>query len=94
MAQSTILAVGVTAATSSDVVVAAGASVTVGMFAAADTTALQAGAVLSVMIDTPGADNVVETLDNTRRQVQIFGPGTFRVKRPVVPAAFGVFLET
>lgn len=92
MAQSTILAAGTTAATSTDVVVAAGASVTVGLFAATELT-LQAGAVLTVMIDTPGADNIVQVLDNTQRQVQLFGPGTFRVKRPVTPAAFGVFLE-
>ena len=94
MAQSTVLAAGVTAATSSDIVVAAGSAVTVGIFSAA---AELAPAWLVFVIDqvTPGAINSIGTLDGTRRQVVLAGPGTFRVRRPAYPTtAFGVFIET
>jgi hypothetical protein len=93
MAQSTILAAGVTAATSTDVVVAAGASVLIGVFSGAGLS-LPFGLTFSVLVDTPDADNVVDQLSNTRKQIQIFGPGTFRVSRPAYTGdAFGVFLE-
>lgn len=93
MTQSTILAAGVTSATSTDVVVAAGASVSIGIFAGAGLV-LPFGLTFSVMMDTPGADNVIDQLSNTHKQVQVFGPGTFRVVRPAYTGdAFGVFLE-
>jgi len=92
MPQSTILAAGTTAATSTDIVLAAGASATVGIFAAT-AMALPAGQQFEVVQVTPGAANYVGMLTNGERSVQIVGPGTFQVKRPVTTAAFGVFLE-
>lgn len=93
MTQSTILAAGVTAATSTDVTVAAGAVVVVGLFAAtADTLAPPVA--FSVFQDTPGADNVIALLNNNIRTLSLTGPGTFRVGRPAYTGvAFGVFLE-
>lgn len=93
MAQSTILAAGTTAATSTDVVVAVGDVATVGLFSAsADRVPIDC--IFNVMQKTPGADNLVTTLDNTLRSVVLVGPGTFRVTRPAYTGtAFGVFLE-
>lgn len=93
MTQSTVLAAGITAATSTDIVVAAGSTVTVGLFSAA-AAAVPAGLVMGIDLDTPGADNTIGSLDSTRRQVVLAGPGTFRVKRPAYTGtAFGVFVE-
>lgn len=94
MPQSTMLAAGITAATSSDIVVAAGATVTVGIFSA---VADQMPGWLAFTIDqvTPGASNSIGSLDGTRRQIVLAGPGTFRVNRPAyTQTAFGVFIET
>ena len=52
---------------------------------------------IKVVIDTPGADNFVALLNDAQRQVQIFGPGTYRVIRSEARpggAAIGVFSET
>lgn len=94
MAQSTILAAGTAAATSSDVVLAAGESCVVGLFS--DTANAQVSQQVRVMMDTPGADNVVALLSTSQLQVQLAGPGTFRVVREEAPAggaSFGVFKE-
>ena len=94
MAQSTLLAAGHTAATSTDLVVAAGAFATIGVFSAAVGRLAQDG-IFTVMQDTPGVDNNVTTLDNTRRSVVLIGPGTFRVTRTAYTGTdFGVFGET
>lgn len=94
MPQSIILAPGNTSAASSDIVIAAGDVVTVGIYSAAD-AALPVSAQFSVVQDTPGADNVVDYLVGAKRAVQLMGPGTFRVRRPAYDGAgFGVFLET
>jgi hypothetical protein len=95
MPQSTILAEGTAAATSTDVVLAAGASAVVGIFAASAN--VQVSQQIKVVIDTPGADNFVALLNDAQRQVQIFGPGTYRVMRSAARpggAAIGVFSET
>lgn len=90
MAQATILASGTTAATSTDIVLADGASKTVGMFGAG---AIGSIGFLRVMIDTPGADLQIATLTPRNPVVVISGPGTFRVVRPLVSSAVGVFTE-
>lgn len=93
MAQSTILAAGTTEATSTDVAVAAGASVWVGIFSASgDTLPVQVSMI--VFQDTPGADNALAFLNNNNRSVRLLGPGTFRITRPAYTGpSFGVFLE-
>lgn len=93
MTQTTILAAGVTADVSTDVIVPSGAVATLGIFSAA-AGALPEGLLLAIEQDTPGADNVVEYLHNHRRTAVITGPGTFRVRRPAYTGtAFGAFSE-
>lgn len=93
MTQATVLATGNTAATSTDIVVAASAVVTVGIFAAT-AAALPEGVMFGIDQDTPGADNTPDFLHNHKRTAVLAGPGTFRVKRPAYSgAAFGVFTE-
>ena len=94
MAQATILAAGQTAATSSDLVLAAGASATVGIFA---TGRIPSGVELSVFLDTPGDDQFIARLTEQDSATSIMGPGTYRVKRPDVSAyglGVGAFTET
>lgn len=93
MTQTTILAVGVTAATSADIVIAAGSSVTVGIFTdSASIDTRESG--FTIFQDTPGLDVEVSSL-TADKSVQIAGPGTFRVKRTESTGkAFGVFIET
>jgi hypothetical protein len=94
MTQSTVLAVGDTAAISTDIIVAAGSAVTVGIFSVV-ASHMPGGIAFSISMKTPGADTVVATLDGSRRQVVLAGPGTFRVRRPdYTGTAFGVFIET
>ncbi|MEO8641850.1 hypothetical protein [Pseudomonas sp.] len=93
MTQSTVLAAGVTAATSTDIVIAAGATVIVGIFSAV-ADAVPSGLAFGIDQDTPGADNTIGYLGSDKRQVVLTGPGTFRVKRPAYTGtAFGVFVE-
>lgn len=91
--QSTILAAASTAGTSTDVIVAAGAVVTIGIFSAT-AAELPLGVMFDVMQDTPGADNVAARLHQASRTAVLSGPGTFRVLRPAYAGpAFGVFYE-
>lgn len=99
MTQSTILAAGITEATSTDIVIAAGATVVVGMFCSdadkplnyKDLTAPK----FEIMQDTPGADNSIFVLNHAKPSTVLSGPGTYRVKRTAyVGKPFGVFLET
>lgn len=93
MTQTTVLAAGTTVATSTDIVVAAGSSVTVGIYS--DTAdSLPEGVMFGVLQDTPGADNAVDQLHTHKRTTVLSGPGTFRVKRPALSGTgFGVFIE-
>lgn len=94
MAQNTVLAAGNTEATSSDIVVAAGETVTVGIFPSS-AGFLPSSVSFGVYIDTPGNDRVVDRLTHTYPATVLSGPGTFRVKRPAYTGdAFGVFTET
>lgn len=90
MAQSTILAAGSTAAVSSDVTLLAGQEATVGIFAAGK---LPVNAKLVISMDTPGGDTAVADLTRVRPAVVLSGPGTYRVRRPVITGSVGVFLE-
>lgn len=98
MTQSTILAAGITDATSTDVVVAAGSVVIVGMFCAdVDKPTVYSDIIATtfqVMQDTPGADNIIDTLTYAKPTTVLSGPGTYRIKRiAYVGKPFGVFLE-
>lgn len=94
MAQATVLAAGTTEATSTDIVVAAGEAVTVGIFAAT-AAILPAGVQFLVVQDTPGADNIIARLGQGNRATVLSAPGTYRVIRPAYDGdGFGVFTET
>lgn len=98
MTQSTILAAGITNATSTDIVITAGASVVVGMFCAdVDKPVVYEDIIATkfeIMQDTPGADNLIFTLNYAKPSTVLSGPGTYRVKRiAYVGKPFGVFLE-
>lgn len=87
----TILAVGTTAATSSDFTVAAGASVTVGLYVDSGQFPVDAKAVL--YINSPGADVREANMDNDNRTTVIGGPCTASVSREQCGTAFGVYTE-
>ena len=87
MSQNTILAAGQTAATSSNVVVAPGAVVTIGLFTSSGP--VPSGVEIDVRMDTPGDDNFVAKLTQANQTTVISGPGTFRAYRRSI-AAYGV----
>lgn len=94
MARSTILAAGNTALTSTDIVVAAGGQVVVGIFAAAADADLPVGQRFVITQQTPGAANKVAFLDINNRATALVGPATYNVQRTAYDGtAFGVFLE-
>lgn len=92
MAQNTVSAASVNTATSSDISVAAGSQVTVGIFAASG--ALHERAFARVYQDTPGADNLIAELTNASPTYVLNGPGTFRVIKAGAGTSYGVFTET
>lgn len=92
MTLQTILAAGNTAATSADVTLAENESATIGIFSPASDS-LPKGLRFYLTVATPGADNVVDTLDTHQRQIIVSGPGTYRVSRPAYDGvAFGAFV--
>lgn len=94
MAQSTILAAGTSAATSTDVPVAAGDVASVGIFVA--TGDIPREARCEVRMDTPGADVTLAVLTRENPTTVVSGPGTFRVARVTVGregTSVGVFSE-
>jgi len=93
MAQSTVLAAGTTETTSSDITVAAGSTVVVGLFSASK---IPEDIFFSLMMDTPSADIKIGDLSDEKPVLMISGPGTYRVKRPALTGGIsvGVFLET
>jgi len=95
MAQTTILAAGKTAGTSSDVTVAPGDVVKIGLFVTG-TDAVPDRLALAVLEDTPGADNVIGQLDAGTPSLVVQGPGTYRVARPAIPSMVnvGVYAES
>lgn len=82
MAQSTILAAGTAAATSTPVTVAAGAVASVGIFVASGDIPREAR--FQVVMDTPGADLAIATLTRDDPVTVVSGPGTFYVARRTV----------
>jgi len=92
MAQTTILAAGSTAATSSDVTVAAGASVSVGLFSAAG---IPKDIELPIYMDTPSLDAQVGVLTAKTPAIVLSGPGVFRVRREALAnsVSVGVFAD-
>jgi hypothetical protein len=92
MAQTTILASGTTAAASTDIVVSAGSVVKVAIFSTNPGASL-AGRGFEIFDVTPAAENLIGYLDEANRSTLLAGPGTYRVRRPVLATAFGVSLD-
>lgn len=92
MAQSTILAPGDTNATSTDIEVAEGSTVTVGIYSEGP-DGLPSGSRAAIVQDTPARDVLVTNLDSSHPSTQLYGPGTYRVVRPA-GRDIGVFLES
>ena len=92
MAQATVLADGTTAATSTDITVASGTTVTVGLFSSA-ATGIPANVGAAIFLDTPGDDAFYCFLNGLKQFEALTKPGTYRVKRPVVTTSIGVFTE-
>lgn len=90
MTQTTILESGTAGAISTDVVIPDGATRTVGIFSSG---AIPERVALSIMLDTPGADLFVARLSGAVPALVLSGPGTFRVVRPLLTEAVGVFTE-
>ena len=92
MANTTVLAEGTTLATSSDIAVAAGATVTVGLFTTS--AGIPGNQSATLYIATPGNDRVVGELSGNGRPLEISGPGTFRVVRNACAVGMGVYTVT
>jgi len=99
MPQSSILAPGITLATSTDIVIAQGAVVTIGLYTDSSSSGSRTS-VFTILQDTPGLDRAIGvlssgTLSQAEGSLQIVGPGTFRVQRSASDGRpFGVFIET
>lgn len=92
MAQVLILATNTTAATSTDVVVAAGAVATLGAYVASGQ--LPMGSYMQILQDTPGSnDNCIGWIGLGQPTLVVDGPGTFRVFRPACTTAVGAFSD-
>lgn len=93
MTQSTILAPGNTAATSTDVVIAAGDVAAIGIYSDAPQD-LPPGSSFEIFQVTPGEPNYIGSLKNNARSTILSGPGTYNVARRAVSGAeFGVFKD-
>lgn len=87
MAQAIILAAAKTAATSTDVVVAAGASAVIGLFVASGP--IPAGFGIALQVKTPGANDTIATLSSGSPRVLVSGPATYVAVRQDI-SAYGV----
>lgn len=83
-----ILAAGTTAATSTDVTLAAGVYGRVTIFSATGQIPFYTN--LELRIDTDGADGLITILNAQQQSYLLVGPGTFRVFRPPQEVAIGV----
>ncbi len=90
MAQNTILNSGTTAATSSTFTVASNTNVVVGLFGAG---AVSDSVVCHIKKETPGGDVIIGVLQGSM-PVVISGPGIYKVVRPVVDTAVGVYTDS
>ncbi len=93
MAQVNTLDDTTSAGTSTDILVAAGESVTVGIYTA-DAGGLPANAYINVFIDTPGNDILEFQLTANDPIRVIAGPCTARGTKPASAVAYGMFHET
>ncbi|MEN6303633.1 MAG: hypothetical protein ABFD96_12965 [Armatimonadia bacterium] len=86
MAQSTVLAAAQTAGQSSDITVAVGSVVSIGLFATVD---IPSTVRCAVFMKGPSGAQFVGALTGNNPQMAVSGPGTFYVSRPSL-ASIGV----
>jgi hypothetical protein len=94
MAQTTVLAAGTTDATSSAIVVPAGATVTVSLFSAAE---IPLSCTMDIILSAPSGDQIVGALTKYDPSVGIYAPGTFyvvRAGRNMSGVDVGAFIES
>ena len=94
MAQTTILAAGVTDATSSAIVVPGGATVTVSLFSAAE---IPLSCSMDIILSAPSGNQVVGQLTKYNPSVGIYAPGTYyvvRAGRDMSGVDVGAFIES
>ena len=89
MAQATVQAAGTTAATSTDITVANGATIKIGIDCAG---AISPADTLMIFEDTPLGERPLMQLNSSNPSTLVVG-GTYRVKRPVTTASIAVFTE-
>jgi hypothetical protein len=89
MAQTTILAAGTTAATSTDFTIAEGSSIKVGIACAG---AIGSDDVCTIFEVSPLGERVVQQL-NSSSPSTLIGTGTYRVKRKASTASVAVYTE-
>lgn len=95
MAQTVSLALGTTPATSSDIIVPAGAQAMIGIYADTGVALSAAGTAFraEVLLKTPGEAHAVDHLDTAKPTVIVNGPGTYQVRRNAAAVSVGVFSE-
>lgn len=92
MTQTVQLAVGTSTSQSADIPVAAGSEVVIGIYAGPGTQ-LDGHALAYVYQKTPGAANLVATLDNSNPSTIVRGANIVYVVRVIANTPFGVFSE-
>ena len=82
-----------TAVTSADIVVAAGAVVSVGIYSASAADAPTSHSFI-IWRKTPGAANFIGVLNGEVEDRQLYGPATYFVTRPeLTGAAYGIYSD-
>lgn len=92
MTISTLIASGTTEATSADILVQSGQTVTVGLFTTSGS--LNERSFAQIFIKTPSLNTQIGTLNFTTPVLQVQGPGLIVVRRLATSNAIGVFLDT
>lgn len=91
MAQTVVVTAGTTAADSSSIAIAAGATYTFTLYAA--TLGLAADMSALITYDSPGADVTVAALNIRNPAAQVTGPAQVIIKKAASAAACGVLQE-
>ena len=86
---STPLSAGTAAATSTDISLNQGQSAVVGIFSTVTDVLLADN--FTVVTVTPGVPTPLGVLSSKNPTFVIHGPGVYRVLRPLLPSAFGVY---
>lgn len=92
MAQTVALAPDTGAGNTSNITVADGSGVSVGLYVASGDI-IASGDLAIIWHVTPGAPNFVRTLSKGDRSTILWGPNTYYVQRLASPQSIGIFRE-